>query len=50
MYDTFKDGPMYFVVALVHVVFVRSLIIGFGQNNGSQVVPLIILKRDCLTW
>jgi Transient receptor potential (TRP) ion channel len=45
MYDTYKDGPMYFVVALVLVVFVRSLIIGFGQNNGfAQVIALIILE------
>jgi len=44
MYDTLKEGPMYFAVVLWIIILIRSAITGFGQGNGlAQVIALIVL-------
>src|ERR1700722_10361448 len=55
LYDTLKEGPMYFAVVLWTIILVRSGIIGFGQGNGlAQVVALIVVDlviciSECLS-
>jgi hypothetical protein len=44
MYDTLKEGQLYFAPVLWIVVLIRSAIIGFGQGSGlAQVIALIAL-------